>query len=91
MGPDLHQEWTFSFRKNVHMYCHSLTAKKGGLQYDVPCEDSPMGFVGVWPYELELDDISYRNFIESLIEWANSIGLEYRIYTTRHEFITNAG
>ena len=54
--------WTIEFRKNIHMYYHSLKATKNGRTFDVPCEDTPGNFVGIWTYQLSLNSAeSLRN------------------------------
>ena len=40
--------WTVEFEKNIHMYSHSLKLSRGREAYQVFCEDSPSGFVGIW-------------------------------------------
>ena len=32
--------WVIDFRKNIHMYTHSLKATKSGRTFDVECEDN---------------------------------------------------
>ena len=81
--------WSITFQKNVHMYCHRIGVAKGNLQYDVPCEDTPEGFVGVWLYEIGLDEPVLQNLLACIVEWANSAGFRYRIYTARDSYVTN--
>jgi len=81
--------WAVEFRRNVHMYCHSLKLSKAGETYDVPCEDSPSGFVLIWPYELKADDTAIQDLLAALREWANQAGIQYRLYTSPTEYETN--
>jgi len=81
--------WSIKFQKNVHMYCHRLVAEKGERQYDVPCEDTPEEFVGVWLYGIGLDDAVLHDLLAGIVEWANSAGFPYRIYTARDSYVTN--
>ena len=78
--------WAIEFTKNVHMYCHSLKATKNSSTLDVPCEDAPAGFVGIWPYELKLDDTEYQGLLKALREWASGMGINYRLYKTSDTF-----
>lgn len=81
--------WQVDFQRNVHMYCHHLTASKGDLEVEVPCEDTPGGFVGIWPYDLIVDAAVYNGLLEALREWARTLGLNYRLYSTRVDFEEN--
>lgn len=72
------------------MYCHELKASKGGNEYTIQCEDTPVsaGLVGIWPYDLQLDASTYPSLIQALHEWAREEGLIYRIYVSRDSFET---
>ena len=71
------------------MYCHHLTATKGAVQLEIPCEDTPAGFVGIWPYTLELDAPVYDDLLIALRTWATGISRNYRIYITKDRFEPN--
>jgi hypothetical protein len=73
------------------MYSHDLRASKDGLEYLIPCEDSPMsdGLIAMWPYELKLGEATHLDLLEGLLEWASTSGIKYRIYKTRDEYETN--
>lgn len=86
---NLRNGWSIQFQKNVHMYCHRLIATKGNRQYEVPCEDTPGGFLGVWLYGLELNETALRDLQAALVEWADSSGFAYRIYKTEDAYVTN--
>jgi hypothetical protein len=86
-----HNAWTIEFRKNVHMYCHSLKATKDGRTFDVPCEDTPGNFVGIWAYQLSLNPEELSDLLDGLREWADQSGLKYRLYKTRESYRTNCG
>jgi hypothetical protein len=86
---NLRNGWSIQFQKNVHMYCHRLIATKGNRQYEVPCEDTPAGFLGVWLYGLELDETALRDLQADLVEWAESYRFVYRIYNTEDSYVTN--
>jgi hypothetical protein len=87
----LYNGWVVEFQKNVHMYSHNLKLSKDGVTYDVPCEDTPSGFVGIWPYDLKLKvaDPRFKNLLVALREWARQSGLRYRLYTSRDKYETN--
>jgi hypothetical protein len=90
MHSQVHNGWTIEFKKNVHMYCHDLRASKGARQISIPCEDLPIrdGTVGLWLYELILDEATSRDLMEGLLEWAKASGMKFRIYATRDHFET---
>ena len=83
--------WTIEFRKNIHMYFHSLKAVKDGRMLDVPCEDTPFDFVAIWPYQLNLNAAESLDLLEGLRDWANQSGMKYRLYKTRENYETNDG
>ena len=91
MHSQLHNGWAIRFRKNVHMYCHSLKVSKGALSYEIPCEDSPLseGLVAMWLYELDLDEAARQDLMKGLIQWALASGIKYRLYLTRDGYQTN--
>ena len=90
-GPnvELHCGWSISFQQYVHMYCHRLTATKGGKHVNIPCEDTPAGFLGVWPQGLQLEEPALHELLKALRDWADSSGRVYRIYTSTDEYVTN--
>ncbi|SCK34205.1 hypothetical protein VAR608DRAFT_3048 [Variovorax sp. HW608] len=71
------------------MYCHSLKMAKAGRKYDIPCEDSPMGFVAIWPYELNLEDSVFQDLLVGLRAWATLSGIKYKLYTSKDDCETN--
>ncbi len=89
MTETVHNGWTLRFRSNVHMYCHEMTAAKGDHKLQVPCEDMPSGGVGIWPCDLELDDVTYGDLLAGLRLWAAALDADYRLYVTRDKFETN--
>lgn len=78
--------WTVRFYKNIHMYSHSLKLSKNGEIYAVFCEDSPFGFVGIWPYVLEVSNAKFREILVVLNKWASQSALTYRLYTSPKEY-----
>jgi len=91
MHGEVHNGWIVEFRKNIHMYCYSLKMAKGGGQYEVPCEDSPIsdGLVAIWPYELQLDEAIFQDLLNGLREWADSSAVKYRLYKLKIDYETN--
>lgn len=91
MPINVHRGWSVEFKKNVHMYCHSLKMAKDGRRFEIPCEDSPLSLdlIAMWPYELKLSDQMLQDLIEALSAWADDSGLKYRIYRARNEYDTN--
>ncbi len=89
MRSELSNGWAIEFTKSIHMYCHSLRDTKNNSTFNVPCEDTPAGFVGIWPYELKLDDTGYQGLLSALREWASGTGINYRLYKTSDTFESN--
>jgi hypothetical protein len=77
--------WTIRFRKNVHMYYHSLQASKAGRTLDVQCEDGPEGYTGIWVYPLNLAPADMQDLLAGLREWARQSGLDYQLFATRDD------
>lgn len=86
MKHEVHNGWKIRFRRNIHMYCHSLTASKHNLELQVPCEDTPDEYVGIWPHDLDLPETRYLDLLVALRPWAQTIQSEYRLYSTRDEY-----
>lgn len=82
-------EWDIQFQKNVHMYCHSLVVAKADRRYEIPCEDTPDGFVGVWLHDIGLDSTLKKDLASALVKWADSSGLACRIYETRDSYVSS--
>jgi hypothetical protein len=91
MNVELSNGWAVKFAKNVHMYSHSLEVSKGRWWYAITCEDLPMtgGVIGMWLYELNLDEEARRNLLKGLVDWAGARGIKYRIYISRENYETN--
>lgn len=91
MHSQLHNGWAIRLQKNVHMYCHSLRASKGGSSHVIPCEDSPLseGLVVMWLYEMNVDEATRQDLLKGLIQWALASGIKYRLYLTRDDYQTN--
>jgi hypothetical protein len=81
--------WVVCFRRNIHMYAHSLKLSRGAETYEVGCEDTPDGFVAIWPYELPVDGARLQEIVSVLRKWASAVGLRGRLYTSKstHEMV----
>jgi hypothetical protein len=87
----VHNGWSIVFENNIHMYYHSLKMTKGIHSYNIPCEDCPDGFLGIWLYNLNLEEVVFKDLLVGLREWAATLrGIEYKIYTSRDIYETNA-
>ncbi len=64
---DRYNGWAIDFTKNVHMHTHSFKAEKSGEIYDLPCEDTPFGYVGIWPLGLHLDAPLLQDLLRGLV------------------------
>ncbi len=78
--------WTVRFHQNIHMYSHDLKVSRGSETYTVFCEDTPAGFVGIWPFELEVSDEKFQELLAVLRQWAKQSGFECRLYTSATEY-----
>lgn len=87
----VHNGWRIKFNRNIHMYCHRLTAAKNNHELEVPCEDTPEGWIGIWPYDLDVPESTYNDLLVALRLWAQTIGSDYRLYTTRDDFEAGYG
>jgi hypothetical protein len=81
--------WTVQFHQNIHMYSHGVKLSRGSEAYSVFCENTPSGFVGIWPYELQVNNDTFQELLAVLRKWANHSGFQYRLYTTPTEFETS--
>lgn len=89
MSSQLHNGWTIKFSKNVHMYYHHLCVSKGTTQVMITCEDIPISDgTAMWLYDLNLDETTFSDLKEGLVEWAEASGMKFRIYTTKRNFET---
>lgn len=72
------------------MYCHELKAIKGNVELDVSCEDTPDGYVGIWPYILVLESSVYEDLLKGLRSWsAANLDQDYRLYVKKDQFEAN--
>ena len=83
--------WTVEFHKHIHMYSHSLKLSRGRESYQVFCEDTPSGFVGIWPYEMKetVTDSIFQELLAVLRKWASQSDFHYRLYTSQNDYETN--
>lgn len=84
--------WEISFNRNVHMYCHALSVKKGARKFSIDCEDLPTHekTIGIWLYNLKAPDEIKRELQSVLLKWANQFKVKFKIYVSRDEFCTNS-
>ena len=83
--------WDLSLNKNVHMYCHDLSAQFWENLIQIQCEDLPNKekTIGVWLTNLELSDERKRELQSVLLQWANKLEVTFQIYVSGDEFVTN--
>lgn len=83
--------WTVEFQEHIHMYSHNLKLSKERETYQVCCEDTPSGFVGIWPYELKgaVTDATFQEILVVLRKWASLCDFQYRLYTSQNDYETN--
>jgi hypothetical protein len=89
MQTEVYHGWIIKFKKNIHMYSHDLRMEKEGAEYQVMCEDTSCGFIGIWPYDLNLDQEKHQNLLQALREWAKNSNFKYRLYTSRDIYESN--
>jgi hypothetical protein len=59
--------------------------------YQVFCEDTPSGFVGIWPYEFNetVNEAVFLELLAVLRKWARLSDFQYRLYTSKTDYETN--
>lgn len=84
--------WEISFNRNVHMYCHALSVKKGERKFSIDCEDlpTPEKTIGIWLYNLKAPDEIKKELQNVLLKWADQFEVIFKIYVSRDEFCTNS-
>ena len=84
-------DWNIVFKKNVHMYCHDLSATKAKHRIQIQCEDLPCqnNTLGIWLYDLNISSSQKDELKSVLLQWANEIGLQCIIYISQDVYITN--
>lgn len=83
--------WEIYLQRNVHMYTHALSVKKGGQQFSVSCEDLPVRekTIGVWLYSSDIPDSMLVDLQETLRKWSRKFDIKFQIYKSKNEFVTN--
>ena len=66
--------WEISLNRNVYMYYHSLSVKKGDHKISISCEDLPTKdkTIGVWVYTLEESEEIKKELAEALLDWTKN-------------------
>ena len=72
--------WDITFKNNVHMYCHRLKSTKGSTSYEVPCEDTPEGYIGIWFMHTDIDKSVREDLVPVLAEFFHGLGSPFKIY-----------
>ncbi len=62
------------------MYCHSLEATKGGKTFNVPCEDSPDGYIGIWFMNADICESVREELVPILADFFQGLGSPFKIY-----------
>jgi hypothetical protein len=83
--------WDISLNRNVHMYTHSLSIKKGQNQFSVNCEDLPTKekIIGIWLYNSNISENFEIELRHVLSVWINKLDIKFQIYTTPDNFFSN--
>jgi len=79
--------WDISFRTNVHMYCHRLEATKGGETFEVPCEDAPDGYIGIWFMHTNIADGIRDDLIPVLAEFFEGLGSPFKVFNLEGDIV----
>ena len=84
-------KWEIKFTNNVHMYCHSLSAKKGEYRVSISCEDLPTKekTIGIWLHDLDVSEKHKQELQHVLLQWTNELQLHCRVYHNQDEFSEN--
>jgi len=83
--------WEISLIKNVHMYTHALSVKKGEYQVSIPCEDLPTSkkTLGIWLYNLNLSNKHIEELKPALLELATKQNVLCKVYVSPEEYVSN--
>ena len=83
--------WEISLNRNVHMYCHALTVKKGQHRMNIDCEDLPTKekTIGIWLHNLNAPNELKEQLQQVLLKWAKQFEVKFQIYVSRDEYFTN--
>lgn len=83
--------WDITLQRNVHMYCHALSVKKGQYNFSIDCEDLPTQekTIGIWLYNLDAPTQVINELQNILLKWVNTFEVKVQIYTSKNEFIAN--
>jgi len=83
--------WQFNFRRNIHMYCHSLKCRNGNAKFECQSEDSANEekVTLFWLDDLPLKDDQLSEFASDLEVWASKQEFKYRILHNRECLATN--
>jgi len=83
--------WDISLQRNVHMYCHALSVKKGQYQFGIDCEDlvTEEKTIGVWLYSSEIPKAMIGELQKVLLKWVSQYEVKFQIHTSKEEFVTN--
>ena len=78
-------KYTFSLKRNIHMYNHLLICTCGQSKYEAICESSPTKEETIifWPDDLGLPLDEKDEMINDLIKWSECQGFKYIIYPGR--------
>ena len=84
--------WEISLNRNIHMYTHALSVKKGGYKLNIDCEDLPtyVKTIGIWLYNLDVPDTLKTELKDLLLKWTRQFEVNFQIYISRDKFVTNA-
>ncbi len=83
--------WEVSLTRNVHMYTHALSVKKGEYVVSIPCEDLPTKekTFGMWLYNLDLSNKHINELQSVLLELATKQNVLCKVYLSPEEFVSN--
>ncbi len=83
--------WEISLNRNVHMYCHSLSVRRGNYQISISCEDLPTKekTIGIWLHALEVSEEIKKELSLVLLEWTRTLEVKFKIYISRDNFLSN--
>jgi len=69
------------------MYCHHLEATKGGNTLDVPCEDTPDGYIGIWFMNTDFNDKIREELIAILAVFFQDQGSPFKIFNHEGDMV----
>ena len=83
--------WDISIQRNIHMYCHALSVKKGQHNFSIDSEDlvTEEKTIGIWLYSSKIPEAMVGELQNVLLKWSKKYDVKFQIYKSKNDFVTN--